>query len=71
VDVPDEDGGALRVATPADFAGTPWAPRHRAPKLGEHTVEVLGELGLDAAGIDALVATGATDLSEGTSDQGF
>jgi crotonobetainyl-CoA:carnitine CoA-transferase CaiB-like acyl-CoA transferase len=32
------------VATPADFHGTPWAPRSVAPKLGEHTDEVLAEL---------------------------
>ena len=32
------------VATPADFHGTPWAPRSAAPKLGEHTEEILDEL---------------------------
>ena len=45
VDVPTGDGGSLpMVATPADFHGTPWAPRSAAPKLGEHTQEILGEL---------------------------
>ncbi len=45
VDVPDGDGGSLpMVATPADFHGTPWAPRSAAPKLGEHTEEILNEL---------------------------
>jgi crotonobetainyl-CoA:carnitine CoA-transferase CaiB-like acyl-CoA transferase len=32
------------VATPADFHGTPWAPRSCAPNLGEHTEQVLAEL---------------------------
>jgi crotonobetainyl-CoA:carnitine CoA-transferase CaiB-like acyl-CoA transferase len=42
--VPDGDGGAPMVATPADFHGTPWQPRSAAPKLGEHTGEILAEL---------------------------
>ncbi len=42
--VPDGDSGAPMVATPADFHGTPWEPRSAAPKLGEHTDEILAEL---------------------------
>ena len=45
VDVPDGDGSLPMVATPADFHGTPWAPRSAAPKLGEHTERILRELG--------------------------
>jgi crotonobetainyl-CoA:carnitine CoA-transferase CaiB-like acyl-CoA transferase len=41
VDVP---GGQAGVATPADFHGTPWEPRSAAPRLGEHTDEILAEL---------------------------
>jgi crotonobetainyl-CoA:carnitine CoA-transferase CaiB-like acyl-CoA transferase len=44
VEVPDEEGGMTMLATPADFHGTPCAPRFRAPRLGEHTDEVLDEL---------------------------
>src|SRR6516164_3922728 len=44
VDVPDGDATVTMVATPADFHGTPWAPRSVAPQLGQHTDEVLAEL---------------------------
>jgi crotonobetainyl-CoA:carnitine CoA-transferase CaiB-like acyl-CoA transferase len=47
VDVPEGPDGQVSipmVATPADFHGTPWAPRSVAPVLGEHTDEVLAEL---------------------------
>jgi len=44
VDVPDEESSVAMVATPADFHGTPWAPRWVAPQLGQHTDEVVGEL---------------------------
>jgi crotonobetainyl-CoA:carnitine CoA-transferase CaiB-like acyl-CoA transferase len=42
--VPDGASSVPMVATPADFHGTPWAPRTTAPELGAHTDEVLGEL---------------------------
>lgn len=44
VDVPDEQASVPMVATPADFHGTPWAARSAAPKLGQHTDEILAEL---------------------------
>ena len=44
VDVPDGESSVAMVATPADFHGTPWAPRSVAPQLGEHTDDILAEL---------------------------
>ena len=44
VDVPDGQAAVPMVATPADFHGTPWAPRSTAPDVGEHTAEILAEL---------------------------
>jgi crotonobetainyl-CoA:carnitine CoA-transferase CaiB-like acyl-CoA transferase len=41
---PDDESSLPMVATPADFHGTPWSPRGAAPKLGQHTHEVLAEL---------------------------
>jgi crotonobetainyl-CoA:carnitine CoA-transferase CaiB-like acyl-CoA transferase len=45
VDVPQGDSTIPMVATPADFHGTPWSVRLGVPTLGQHTAEVLAELG--------------------------
>jgi crotonobetainyl-CoA:carnitine CoA-transferase CaiB-like acyl-CoA transferase len=42
--VPDSESTVPMVATPADFHGTPSAPRATAPALGQHTGEVLADL---------------------------
>jgi crotonobetainyl-CoA:carnitine CoA-transferase CaiB-like acyl-CoA transferase len=47
-----EQIGPLLRCGPEDFAG----PRLTLPGVGEHTVEILGELGFSAAEIDALLA---------------
>ncbi len=53
--------GRLRQArNAARFSGTPAAIRLPAPSLGEHTEEVLAELGYSAGEIGALRAQGAT-----------
>jgi crotonobetainyl-CoA:carnitine CoA-transferase CaiB-like acyl-CoA transferase len=58
VEVPTADGPVRMVATPADFYGTPWSVRGPAPELGQHTEEVLLELGYDWDGIIALKERG-------------
>ena len=58
VEVPDGTSTATMVASPVDFAGTPWAPRAMAPALGQHTDEILRELGRDPAIIASLRAEG-------------
>ena len=60
VEVPSEDGAWTMLATPADFDVHRSAPRYRAPLLGEHTHEVLAELGKSEEDMAALVASGAT-----------
>ena len=61
VDVPASDGGepVRMVASPADFAGTPTAPRSMPPEHGQHTEEVLLELGYDWDKIIELKDAGA------------
>jgi len=60
VDTPDGWGGSFKApAAPARFPGTETGPAGPAPKLGEHTREVLAEAGYGAAEIAALIASGA------------
>jgi len=58
VEVPDGAGTATFPATPVDFSGTPWAPRAMSPALGQHTDEVLAELGRSPEAISALRRAG-------------
>jgi crotonobetainyl-CoA:carnitine CoA-transferase CaiB-like acyl-CoA transferase len=53
------DGPIPTVNTPADFHGTPGGPRGMAPELGQHTEEVLLELGYDWEAIIAMKEQGA------------
>ena len=51
--------GAFRtVATPMRLRGQDISPRGPAPELGQHTREVLVELGVSEAEVDALIADG-------------
>ena len=54
VETPDGASTTMLPATPVDFGGTPWAPRAMAPEHGEHTEEVLQQIGRSAADIAAL-----------------
>jgi crotonobetainyl-CoA:carnitine CoA-transferase CaiB-like acyl-CoA transferase len=53
------DGPLPFVATPADFSANEAGPRGLPPELGQHTEEVLLELGYDWDGIIALKDKGA------------
>ncbi len=56
VEVPDDDSSVTMINSPLDYGSTPTAPRAMPPDLGEHTDEILGELGHDRAGIERLRA---------------
>lgn len=54
--------GIGRLRTPraaAQFIGMPWDASRLAPHLGQHSRELLVELGHDGPGIEALLAAGA------------
>jgi crotonobetainyl-CoA:carnitine CoA-transferase CaiB-like acyl-CoA transferase len=58
VDVPDDGSTTKLPATPVDFGGTPGAPRAMAPSNGQHTDEILAEVGRSAEQIADLRARG-------------
>lgn len=59
VDVEHPDGGTTRsLGCPIHFDGEAPFDARRAPHIGEHTLEVLGEAGFDAGELAALEADG-------------
>lgn len=54
VDTPSRDGARRAVASPVAFDGRPFPGTGAAPLIGEHTVEILGELGLPDDDVRAL-----------------
>jgi crotonobetainyl-CoA:carnitine CoA-transferase CaiB-like acyl-CoA transferase len=58
-DYPGLGGPAPVAAVPIWMTQTQAVPRRRPPQLGEHTDEILAELGYDAAAVAALRTAGA------------
>ncbi|MDO9459108.1 MAG: CaiB/BaiF CoA-transferase family protein [Alphaproteobacteria bacterium] len=59
IDVPDGAGGTVKgIASPVRFNGEPIIPKRPMPEPGQHTTEVLGELGYEPAAIEKLRAGG-------------
>jgi crotonobetainyl-CoA:carnitine CoA-transferase CaiB-like acyl-CoA transferase len=58
-DYPDEDMGSFPMhAVPARLSETPGTIRTPAPRLGQHTSDILAEAGLTPEEIDAALASG-------------
>jgi crotonobetainyl-CoA:carnitine CoA-transferase CaiB-like acyl-CoA transferase len=55
------EGRIRRTRTPVTFRGGMREETLPAPRLGKQTREILGELGFDAADIDAMLASGAAE----------
>jgi crotonobetainyl-CoA:carnitine CoA-transferase CaiB-like acyl-CoA transferase len=59
VEHPGSQRPAAVPGVPVKLSQTPGQVRHRAPLLGEHTRDVLAELGMPAAQVERLVEAGA------------
>ena len=55
-------GSTRALGVPVKFSATPGSVRRPAPTLGQHTREVLQEIGYTDAEIEALAASGAVQL---------
>jgi len=64
IDLAHSEAGATRaIGCPLHFSATPPRVDRPAPRLGEHTREVLTECGYAAAEIDALAAAGVIEIA--------
>ncbi len=59
------EGPITDVAIPTEWSASQPSPSRHAPLLGEHTVEVLREAGVDAATIAALLRNGTIKTAQG------
>ena len=66
VDVPDEEMGRIPMhGVIPRLSATPGRLRQPAPRLGQHTAEILRRLGLDSAAIEGLAREGVVALDKG------
>jgi crotonobetainyl-CoA:carnitine CoA-transferase CaiB-like acyl-CoA transferase len=52
------EGSVTEIAIPTEWSGSPPSIARHAPRLGEHTVEILRESGIDQKAIDDLLRQG-------------
>ena len=62
------EGETRALGFPVKLGGTPQQVRHPAPLLGQHTEQVLGEIGMTAEDIAALRSNGAFGTAHAAAD---
>jgi len=69
VEHPGTDRTVQIAGTPIKFADRPTHSVRRAPRLGEHAVEILGEAGIPAEDVAALVRDGVLVVAPGSGER--
>src|SRR5260370_2176277 len=66
VDMPDDETGRITMHNVIPrLSDTPGRPRLPAPRLGEHTAEILGQFGIYRATLEDLARDGVIGLGDG------